>query len=240
METRVRQPLHHLPNRKTNIIYILALTLSPIINLLVRWITFEIYWSNPANAIEGQQVMPPDHWIFTILSSGLEAVLVVMALVMVKSMLHQNRFFRKLLLSFGVLATVDLALNLIVINIGIYSFKIGSFLLLGLSSGIYISLNLVFFFWYWYDDFPTQVRRLIHPEAPCSIWFPREAIEANPRWVPSALDYLYFTVMTSNTLGPPENHSVVGNKAKILQLLQSSAMLILLVIVVSRAINTLQ
>jgi hypothetical protein len=54
------------------------------------------------------------------------------------------------------------------------------------------------------------------------------------------LDYLYFTVMTSNTMGPPENHSVVGNKAKILQLLQSSAMLILLVIVVSRAINTLK
>ena len=240
METQIRQPLHHLPNRKTNIVYILALTLSPIINLLVRWITFEIYWSNPANTIEGQQVVPPDHWIFTILSSGLEAVLVVMALVMVKSMIHQVRFFRKLLLSFGVLATVDLALNLIVINIGIYSFKIGSFLLLGLSSGIYISLNLVFFFWYWYDDFPTQVRRLIHPEAPCSIWFPREAIEANPRWVPSALDYLYFTVMTSNTLGPPENHSVVGNKVKILQLMQSSAMLILLVIVVSRAINTLQ
>ena len=240
METQVRQHLHHLPNRKTNTVYILALTLSPIINLLVRWITFKIYWSDPANLIRGQHVVPPDHWIFTIISSALEAILVVMALAMVKSIIHQVRFFRKLLLSFGILATADLALNLIVINIGIYSFKVGSFVLLGLSTGIYISLNLVFFFWYWYDDFPTQVRRLIHPEAPCSIWFPREAIEANPRWVPSALDYLYFTVMTSNTLGPPENHSVVGSKAKILQLMQSSAMLILLVIVVSRAINTLQ
>jgi hypothetical protein len=240
MNTRSHQPLHHLPNRKTNIVYILALTLSPIINLLVRLITFEIYWSNPENIIKSQHIVPPDHWVFTILSSGLEAVLVAMALVMVKSMIHQVRFFRKLLLSFGVLATVDIALNLISINIGIYSFKIGSFMLLGVSSGIYISLNLVFFFWYWYDDFPTQVRRLIHPEAPCSIWFPREAIEANPRWLPSALDYLYFTVMTSNTLGPPENHSVVGNKAKMLQLMQSSAMLILMVIVVSRAINTLK
>ncbi len=240
METPARQRLHHLPNRKTNTIYILALTLSPIINLVVRWITFEIYWSNPANVTKSQNVIPPDHWIFTMLSSGLEAILVVMALVMMKSILHQMRFFRKLLMAFGILATIDLGLNLIVINIGIYTFKVGSFLLLGLSSGIYLSLNLVFFFWYWYDDFPTQVRRLIHPDAPCSIWFPREAIESNPRWVPSALDYLYFTVMTSNTLGPPENHTVIGNKAKILQLMQSSAMLILLVIVVSRAINTLQ
>ena len=239
METRVRQHLHHLPNRRTNTVYILALTLSPLINMLVRWITFQIYWSDPVKAIEVQQVEPPDHWIFTILSNGLEAILLVMALVLVTSFLHRVRFFRKLVLIFGILATVDLALNLIVINIGIYSFKVGSFLLLGLSAGVYVSLNLVFFFWYWYDDFPTQVRRLIHPETPCSIWFPREAFEANVRWLPTALDYLYFTVMTSNTLGPPENHTVIGNKAKILQLMHSSAMLILLVIVVSRAINTL-
>jgi hypothetical protein len=208
--------------------------------MLVRWISFHIYWSNPANSLKSQQVIPLDHWFFTILSSALEAVLVVMALVMVKSIFHQVRFFRKLLLCFGTLATVDLALNLIVVNIGIYSFKMGSFLLLSLSTGIYISLNLVFFFWYWYDDYPTQVRRLIHPEAPCSILFPREAVEANARWLPSALDYLYFTVITSNTLGPPENHTVLGSRAKILQLLQSFWMLILLVIVVSRAINTLQ
>ena len=240
MQKQVRQHLHHLPNRKTNTVYILALTISPIVNILVRWITFELYWSDPANAIRGQPVVPPDHWVFTILSSGLEAILVIMALALIKSIVHQVRYFRRLLLTFGVLATVDLALNLIVVNIGIYTFRVGSFLLLGLSTGIYISLNLVFFFWYWYTDFPTQVRRLIHPETPCSIWFPREAVESNPRWVPSALDYLYFTVMTSNTLGPPENHTVLGNKAKILQLMQSSAMLILLVIVVSRAINTLQ
>jgi hypothetical protein len=240
METRVRHHLHHLPNRKTNTVYILALTLSPIINMVVRWITFQIYWTDPANALRVQQVVPPDHWIFTILSSALEAVLVVMALVMVKSIMHQVRFFRKILLIFGILAAIDLALNLIAIIIGIYSFKVGSFLLLGLSSGIYISLNLVFFFWYWYDDYPTQVRRLIHPETPCSILFPREAVEANARWLPSTLDYLYFTVITSNTLGPPENHTVLGNKAKVLQLLQSFSMLILLVIVVSRAINTMQ
>ncbi|MCX5946321.1 MAG: hypothetical protein NTZ53_13710 [Cyanobacteria bacterium] len=208
--------------------------------MIARWITFAVYWSDPANAISARQIMPPDHWVLTIVSSVLEAVLVVMALALIKSIIHQVRYFRQLLFTFGVLATIDLALNLVVINIGIYSFKVGSFLLLGLSAGVYISLNLVFFFWYWYDDFPTQVRRLIHPEAPCSIWFPREAIETNPRWVPNALDYFYFTVMTSNTLGPPENHTVLGGKAKILQLLQSSAMLILLVIVVSRAINTLQ
>jgi hypothetical protein len=53
------------------------------------------------------------------------------------------------------------------------------------------------------------------------------------------LDYLYFTVLTSNTLGPPENHSPAGQKAKLLVLLHSVVMLIVLVIFVSRAINTL-
>ena len=240
MEIRAHQPLHHLPNRKTNTVYILALTLSPIINMLVRWIVFQLYWSDPVNSLSGENVVPPDHWIVTILSSVLEVILVAMAVVMVKSLLHQVRFFRKLLLSFGVLATIDLVLNIIATIISIYSFHVGSFLLLGLSIGIYISLNLVFFFWYWYDDFPTQVRRLLHPEAPCSIWFPREAVDSNARWIPTALDYLYFTVISSNTMGPPENHSVIGDKAKILQLMQSSGMLILLVLVVSRAVNTLE
>ena len=239
MEPKSRISLHHLPNRKTNTIYILALTLSPIANMVVRYICHKIFLSDASAALKLRQVVPVDHWVFTRLSSVLEAILIVMAIIMLKSMLHHGHYFRKLLLTFGVLATTDLALSLIIININIYSFKIGSFLLLGLSAGIYISLNLVFLFWYWYDDFPTQVRRLIHPEAPCSIWFPREAIENNPRWLPSALDYLYFTMLTSNTLGPPENHTVVGDKAKILQLMQSTAMLILLLIIVSRAINTM-
>jgi hypothetical protein len=56
-------------------------------------------------------------------------------------------------------------------------------------------------------------------------------------WVPGMLDYVYLTVMISNTLGPPENHSAVGDRVKMLQLIHSTTMLMLLVVVVSRAIN---
>jgi hypothetical protein len=45
--------------------------------------------------------------------------------------------------------------------------------------------------------------------------------------------------MTSNTLGPPENHSPSGSRVKVLQLLHSSLMLVLLGILISRAVNTL-
>jgi hypothetical protein len=105
--------------------------------------------------------------------------------------------------------------------------------------GIYISLNLTFFFWYWFVDYPTQVRHVNHQDHLCAIVFPRESLIADPRWLPRAIDYLYFTVMTSNTLGPPENHSPVAANVKFLQLLQSSIMLVLLVLIVSRDVNTL-
>jgi hypothetical protein len=83
------------------------------------------------------------------------------------------------------------------------------------------------------------VRHLHHPDHLCQIIFPREAASANGHWLPGCLDYVYFTVMTSNTLGPPENHSPVGRRVKLLQLLHSTLMLVLLVIVISRAVNTL-
>jgi hypothetical protein len=83
------------------------------------------------------------------------------------------------------------------------------------------------------------VRHLHQPQHLCQIIFPREVVSANASWLPGCLDYLYFTVMTSNTLGAPENHSPVGTKVKLIQLLHSTLMLVLLVIVISRAVNTL-
>jgi hypothetical protein len=50
---------------------------------------------------------------------------------------------------------------------------------------------------------------------------------------------VYLTVLSSNTLGPPENHQLFGARIKLLALVQSSLMLALMVIVVARAINTL-
>ena len=108
-----------------------------------------------------------------------------------------------------------------------------------IALGLYCSLNLIFLFWYWFIDYPGQVRHLHHPQHLCQIIFPREAVSADGHWLPGCLDYLYFTVMTSNTLGAPENHSPVGTKVKLIQLLHSTLMLVLLVIVISRAVNTL-
>jgi hypothetical protein len=57
--------------------------------------------------------------------------------------------------------------------------------------------------------------------------------------LPYIFNYFYFAVLTSNTLGPPEDHSPAGQRARVVVLLHSSLMLIVLLIFVSRAINTL-
>ena len=234
----MRQPiaLHHLPRWPQNLLYIAALALSPLINLLVSTTTFQ-HLSQLAS--KGGGALPETHWIFSLSQFIVGGVLVFLTINLVRTLIFKHQNIRRSLLIFGVLASLDLVLNLGAVAYSIYSFKVGSFYLLATSVGIYLSLNLIFFFWYWFVDYPTQVRHLNHQDHLCSIVFPREAVASSPHWLPRGIDYLYFTVMTSNTLGPPENHSPVGVTVKALQLLQSSIMLVLLVLIVSRAVNTL-
>jgi hypothetical protein len=234
----MRQPiaLHHLPRWSQNLLYISALALSPLVNLLVSTTTFQRLRTLASNS---GGVLPEEHWIFSLSQFIIGGILIFLSINLVRTLVFKHQNIRKSLLIFGVLASLDLVLNLGAVAYSIYSFKVGSFFLLATSVGIYISLNLTFFFWYWFVDYPTQVRHLNHQDHLCAIVFPRESLNANPRWLPRGIDYLYFTVMTSNTLGPPENHSPVGVTVKFLQLLQSSIMLVLLVLIVSRAVNTL-
>ncbi len=71
-----------------------------------------------------------------------------------RSIVHHVQNIRKLLFVFGLLTSIDLPLAILVISLGIHSFHAGPFFLLGVSTGIYLSLNLVFYFpygyWLWY------------------------------------------------------------------------------------------
>jgi hypothetical protein len=228
--------LHHLPRWSQNLLYILALALSPLVNLLVSTTTFEHLRSLASHS---GAALPEEHWIFSFSQFIIGGILLFLSINLVRTLIFKHQNIRRSLLIFGILASFDLVLNLAAVAYSIYSFKVGSFFLLATSVAIYVSLNLTFFFWYWFFDYPTQVRHLNHQDHVSSIVFPSEALNGDSRWLPRAIDYLYFTVMTSNTLGPPENHSPVGTTIKILQLCQSSIMLLLLVLIVSRAVNTL-
>jgi hypothetical protein len=224
---------HHLPRPAQNAPYLAVLTIAPLINLSVSIDIFANF-----NRLSKHQ-LPIVNWIVSLSGFVLGGILVLLTINLLRTFLLGHRQIRKTLLAFGSLSTLYLLLNVITITVGIYSFNAGSFFLLKIATGLYCSLNLIFLFWYWFIDYPGQARHLHYPDHPCEIVFPTESAMVEPRRPPGFLEYLYFTVMTSNTLGPPENHSPSGARVKVLQLLHSSLMLVLLGILISRAVNTL-
>ena len=227
--------LQHLPTKEQNIFYILVLIGSSLLNLsVISLINKDTHHTGETY----RYLFPHLHHVFGISELLLGAVLTLMGINIAQALLRHHRRNRKTLLIFGIFSALYLAINLLTISYGIYVFKIQSYWLLIISIIVYISVNTTFVFWYWFVDYPTQIRRLHHPETDCEIEFPAHA-KPNRNWLPDFFDYLYFTITTSNTLGAPENHSPSGRRAKGLLILHSLTMMILLVIFVSRAINTL-
>ena len=146
----------------------------------------------------------------------------------------------------GVVASLQLVTNIISVNITIYRLHIDSYELLAESLALYLAINLVFVFWYWYCDYPLKnnlikQRGLIY--IPQGILFPEEQIEdrvlKSDNWVPGPIDYLYFTILSSNCFGSPEGHMLIGKRLKTLQIIHTLFMILVFIIIVARAINTL-
>jgi hypothetical protein len=127
-----------------------------------------------------QQQLPIGHWIFSLSKILLGGILALFTLNLLRTFRLGHRRIRKTLLAFGILSTLDPLLNLITITVGIHSFKIGSLYLLLIAIGLYCSLNLIFLFWYWFIDYPSQVRHLHHPEHLCEIIFPTRPPKTMP------------------------------------------------------------
>jgi vacuolar-type H+-ATPase subunit I/STV1 len=53
------------------------------------------------------------------------------------------------------------------------------------------------------------------------------------------MDYAYFTILSSNCFGPPEGHLLVGRPIKVLHSVHSLAMITVFIVILARAINTL-
>jgi hypothetical protein len=104
---------------------------------------------------------------------------------------------------------------------------------------LYLSTNLIFFFWYWFIDYPEQLRHLSDPTDLPDILFPEQSGNLVALWKPHPIDYLFFTILCSNTLGPPEGHLVFGRRTKLLQIGHTITTLVVFLVLVARAINTL-
>ena len=142
-------------------------------------------------------------------------------------------------------------INMVSENLAIYRLKLESYSLMFESLVLYVSVTLVFLFWYWYIDHPPRLleplwRRTSETQGvsmPYGIVFPEEALERDvlhtESWKPGFTDYLYFTILCSNCFGPPEGHYLVGSPIKTLHVIHSLAMLSVFIVILARAINTL-
>lgn len=142
--------------------------------------------------------------------------------------------------------------NLLSENLAIYRVNLSSYKLLMDSLMLYVSICLIFMVWYWFIDHPLRRRRLLwqqhHLESvgsssPFGIIFPEETLKhdvsQSDRWQPGFVDYAYFAITSSNCFGPPEGHMLVGRPIKQLHIVHSFAMMIVFIVILARAINTL-
>jgi hypothetical protein len=178
-------------------------------------------------------------------------------LVILPGLLRGRCPARRGLRLFGLLATLQFLVNLVLINVAIVVAKVNSYELLLEAIGLYVVIGLIFVFWYWYLDYPLrgQAQALAMrapganpdgaklPPIPPGVLFPEEAFEGlsfgTTRWTPGFIDYLFFAMVASNTFGAPEGHGVLGPRLKVAHMLHSLCMTGIFIVIVARAINTL-
>jgi hypothetical protein len=224
--------------------YLLALLASVLIGILLR---LRIIYNYVAQRyISGVYLEAVRNTLYAFYFALLAAFLLLMLYWLTSASRRHRLVNRKLMRMLGALASLQLVANLISVNITIYRLKIESYELLLESLALYLSINLCFVFWYWYWDYPLRNMVSGHGETPFipqGIMFPEEQMEEHylrtDSWLPGPVDYIYFTILSSNCFGSPEGHVLIGTRLKLLQIVHTIFMIFVFIIVVARAINTL-
>lgn len=204
------------------------------------------------------RVQPSSHWLLPLIQRGLLIVFATLLLAFAWLLLvrvlpgWRRRVVpaHRLLGYLVQLASGMAAANLLSENLAIYRANLSSYTLLMDALMLYLSISLIFLFWYWFVDNPLRRRGLLweHEQlaalsAPYGIVFPEETLERevlqSDRWQPGFVDYAYFSILSSNCFGPPEGHLLVGQPIKMLHIVHSLAMITVFIVILARAINTL-
>jgi hypothetical protein len=151
------------------------------------------------------------------------------------------RLSRPSLFVLGLLASTQLLFHLLVVSLAMVRLQLSSGLLLVESLELYLAVNGLFLYWYWFFD--AGLRRRSDGGTPIGVLFPEDDLEEllaqKNLWSPGWFDYLFLTVITSNSLGPPEGHSILSPALKAIQMLHSLSMISVFILILARAINTL-
>ena len=181
----------------------------------------------------------PFWWVFPILELVLLVVLVIVDPGRIDS---RARLTRRL--TIGLIAVMSAA-TLGAIVVLIYDILeglpgINATDLLGRGAAVWFNNVIVFSLWFWEFDRGGPAERAIGSDVPPSFAFPENATpELVPEgWVPTYPDYLYLAY-TNATAFSPTDTLPVRLWAKMTMMLQSSASLVVAILVIARAINIL-
>jgi uncharacterized membrane protein len=111
-------------------------------------------------------------------------------------------------------------------------------LLLRAGIHMWITNVLVFALWFWQLDAGGPLARRLGSGTQPDLLFPQQTFEPPSTWQPSFIDYLY-VAFTNSTAFSPTDAMPLTNWAKTLMMVQSSASLLLAIMVVARAVNIL-
>jgi hypothetical protein len=185
--TQLQKRRLHLPHHSENLLYILALALSPIGNYLLHMLMLGQYQTT----LGGKQV-----WLHGAIDISyalfIGGAIPALLILLLRTKIHRSADVRWLLGGFGIICILDLLLNVVIINLAILDNKSQSYLLLIQAFVLYLSTNLIFFFWYWFIDYPEQLRHLSDPTDLPDILFPEQSGDLVARWKPHPIDYLFF------------------------------------------------
>jgi hypothetical protein len=141
-----------------------------------------------------------------------------------------------------VVMTLGTALSVIVLTIDILVAvkDVTATVLLGRGAAIWVENVIVFSLWYWQLDRGGPAERAAGSLIPPSFAFPENAtpelVEAG--WRPAYPDYLYLAY-TNATAFSPTDTLPVRRWAKLTMMVQSTLSLVIAILVLARAINTL-
>lgn len=226
--------------------YVLALLASVLIGALIRWQLLQhLLHRQTATA---SWLVACRYGLMVAYGLSLLLFLALLLWAYLPRLRRDAACSRGLLALLGALASAELMVNLASLNLGIVRLGIASYALLLEGLLLYVAVNLSFLFWYWYFDHPLRLisadaHASAQPRLPLGILFPEEAIEDvrfhSANWIPGPIDYLYFTTLSSNCFAAPEGHLLIGSKLKTLQLIHSFSMILVFIVILARAINTL-
>jgi len=106
------------------------------------------------------------------------------------------------------------------------------------GTAIWLTNVIAFALWYWDLDRGGPVARARGPAAPAALVFPEMSVPelVGPDWYPKFVDYFHFSFSTATSFSPPDV-SAIRPWMKLMMIAEEATSLIVVVLVISRAVN---